>query len=76
MHSRSFVAVVLLVASVVASPIRQQPLVHRGSPYTKDHRDPYDRKVDTYGVGIQPLPIVSSLGFQLNNLPRDDFGNM
>ncbi|KIW33143.1 uncharacterized protein PV07_00014 [Cladophialophora immunda] len=51
----------LFVSSCLAVPVidRQQqalrPLDRKG-PYTPDNRDPYDRKVDSYGNDWQPLP--------------------
>ena len=59
MHSKSLVSIALLAASAVAAPTRQHPLVHEKNPYNLDNRDPYDHKVDSYGEGFQPLPMVS-----------------
>ena len=59
MYSRNLLSVALLVASALAAPARQHPLVHEKNPYNLDNRDPYDRKVDSYGEGFQPLPMVS-----------------
>lgn len=50
----------LLFSACSAAPIDQQPLEYEHPvadyPYKKD---PYDRKHDTYGDGVQPLPVVS-----------------
>ena len=60
MHSQSLVSLLLLSATALAAPTRQHPLVHDGSPYNKKYYDPYDKKFDSYGEGVQPLPMVSS----------------
>ena len=59
MHSLNFVSLLLLSSTALGAPTRQHPLVHDRSPYNKDHNDPYDRKFDSYGEGVQPLPMVS-----------------
>ena len=73
----------LLAVLAVASPIRQRtiehddsvrqyPLEHHQSPpYTPEHRDLYDHKIDTVGERIQPLPIVSC-SFLTFEQPRTD----
>lgn len=52
----------LLLSACSAAPIDQQPLEQQhpnaGYPFKND---PYDRKHDTYGDGVQPLPVVSPL---------------
>lgn len=62
---KSLLPAALLLATASAAPVgpQQKPLesVIKGTikdkyPFTKD---PYDRKHDTYGDGVQPLPIVS-----------------
>lgn len=58
MHTSTVLQLALFAASAVAAPARQHPMMHAKSPYNKDYRDPYDHKVDTYGKGIQPLPMV------------------
>ena len=48
-----------------AAPVDQYSLALGGhyakhkSPYNLDNRDPYDRKVDSYGDGLQPEPMVT-----------------
>lgn len=54
-----------------AAPVEQQPLPgnvrhhagpHRGAdPYTPDNRDPYDKKIDSQGDKLHPLPWVSAV---------------
>jgi hypothetical protein len=61
MSISTVVSLALLAASAIAAPTRQHPLVHDKSPYNKDHYDPYDHKVDSYGEDIQPLPMVYSI---------------
>jgi len=39
-------------------------------PYTPDHRDPYDRKVDSYGEDLQPLPYRNGDGATIQG-PRN-----
>lgn len=56
-----FVAVIIgITASVVAaaplSLLDQVPIKAPNHPYTPEHRDPYDRKVDSVGENLQPLP--------------------
>lgn len=59
MHSAGLVSCLLLVAASLAAPVKQHPLgSHKTSPFTKDHRDPYDRKVDSVGKKLQPEPYV------------------
>ncbi|EMD00066.1 hypothetical protein BAUCODRAFT_145379 [Baudoinia panamericana UAMH 10762] len=53
----------LLPALSLAAPVRQHPLgSHHKNPYTPDYSDPYDRKVDTVGEGLQPLPFRNGKG--------------
>ena len=59
MYSRSLFSIALLAVSALAAPTRQHPLVHESNPYNKDYRDPYDKKIDAVGKGIQPEPVVS-----------------
>ena len=59
MHSKALLSVGLLAVAALAAPARQHPLVHKGSPYDRDFENPYDKKVDTVGDDIQPLPVVS-----------------
>ena len=62
MRSGQLASALLLAASAaVAGPIKQHPIVHKEDtpPYSFDNRDPYDRKLDSWKEGIQPLPIVS-----------------
>ena len=39
-------------------------------PYTPDHHDPYDRKVDSYGEDLQPLPYRNGDGATIQG-PRN-----
>jgi len=66
MHSlKSLLPAALLLAAASAAPVgpQQKPLESVIKGTIKDHyafhKDPYDRKHDTYGDGVQPLPIVS-----------------
>ncbi|KAF2717262.1 oxalate decarboxylase [Polychaeton citri CBS 116435] len=56
----------LLASACLAAPARQQPLKsgHYGhkNPYSKDYYDPYDRKIDAVGRGLQPEPLRNGLG--------------
>ena len=61
MRTTQLASAALLAATAFASPVRQHPIVHKEDPYNYDNRDPYDRKIDTWKEGIQPLPIVSIL---------------
>jgi len=55
MHSSSiFLSAALLLTTCSAAPVDQQRLEEK-YPYKTD---PYDRKHDTYGDGVQPLPVV------------------
>ena len=61
MRSQGLLSIALLAVSALAAPTRQHPLVHEESnPYNKDYSDPYDKKVDSVGRKIQPLPMVST----------------
>jgi len=45
-----------------------------GKPFTRKHRDPYDKKIDTVGDGIQPLPFRNGDGATIlgpRNLDRE-----
>jgi hypothetical protein len=59
-----------LLTAVSAAPVEQQALANRYPPakYPYD-KDPYDRKHDTYGDGVQPLPIVCCLLLTLLKVP-------
>ena len=67
---KSFIAFSLLAAHCSAIP---QPVVKRQShqspleffkddPYTREWRDPYDKKIDSFGEGLQPLPFRNGDG--------------
>lgn len=66
MHISSYLALLGICGGVWAAPVEQKPLTANGaprvfrskSPYTPDHRDPYDRKVDSIGDKLNPLPWV------------------
>ncbi len=49
----------LLLGSALAAPTRQNPLALEKSPYNRKYHDRYDRKFDSYGEDVQPLPLVS-----------------
>jgi len=50
----------IFTATSLAAPVKQHPLgSHHSTPFTPEHRDPYDRKVDSVGRKLQPLPYVS-----------------
>lgn len=56
--SNVLLSAVLLLSTCSAAPIDQLPLEkHEAAKYPFKH-DPYDRKHDTYGDGVQPLPVV------------------
>lgn len=53
-----------------AVPVNQAPLAEIGRhagphgkapPFTPEHRDPYDKKVDSIGEKLEPLPWVGDL---------------
>ena len=55
----------LLIHFTSALPTWNQQLLKdasKGKPFTRKHRDPYDRKIDTVGNGMQPLPFRNGLG--------------
>lgn len=71
MHLSPYLA--LLGICAWAAPVEQAPLAGKGAsrpqvfraktntPYTPDHRDPYDRKVDPTKDKLNPLPWVSQV---------------
>lgn len=67
MHLSSYLALLSICSAGWAAPVDQTPLAAKGaprvfrskSPYTPEHRDPYDRKVDSIGNKLNPLPWVS-----------------
>lgn len=69
MKSGQVASALLLAATAFAGPIKQHPIVHQedSPPYTRNNRDPYDRKIDTWKEGIQPLPIVSLIVLPLGS---------
>jgi hypothetical protein len=54
------VIIAATIASVItAAPlalVNQVPIKAPNHPYTPKHRDPYDKKIDSYGEELQPLP--------------------
>ena len=70
MHLSSFI-VALSTCGALAAPVEQQPLPgnvrhHAGphkvvDPYTPDNRNPYDKKTDSQGDKLHPLPWVSRM---------------
>jgi hypothetical protein len=57
---KSLAVIIGITASVVTSAplalIDQVPIKAPNHPYTPQHRDPYDRKVDSVGQDLEPLP--------------------
>jgi hypothetical protein len=51
-------AAALLLSTCSAAPIEQLPLETKEPARYPFKNDPYDRKHDTYGDGVQPLPVV------------------
>ncbi|KXL46990.1 hypothetical protein M433DRAFT_3737 [Acidomyces richmondensis BFW] len=65
MHSSAILAsTALLFTACISAPVDQKPVGQRvvKSPYDRGYNDPYDRKHDTFGEGIQPLPIRNGRG--------------
>ncbi|KAF2770917.1 oxalate decarboxylase [Teratosphaeria nubilosa] len=63
MHSAVGLASLLLLAvPSLAAPFKQHPLGIHHNPYTRDHQDPYDRKVDAVGRKLQPEPFRNGKG--------------
>lgn len=53
----------IFTATSLAAPVKQHPLgSHHSTPFTPEHRDPYDRKVDSVGRKLQPLPYRNGNG--------------
>lgn len=62
MHSSSLL-LALLAAAASAAPVDQYPLSKPASGGRYPYKfDPYDRKHDTYGEGVQPLPVRNGHG--------------
>lgn len=66
MHLSVFAATLALSRWCTAAPIEQHPLTGNGhhagphgKPFEREHRDPYDGKIDTVANGMHPLPFVS-----------------
>jgi hypothetical protein len=59
-NSNVLLSAALLLSSCSAAPIEQLPLESKPAAGYPFKNDPYDRKHDTYGDGVQPLPVVSS----------------
>jgi hypothetical protein len=59
-NSYVLLSVALLLSTCSAAPIEQLPLETKETAGYPFKNDPYDRKHDTYGDGVQPLPVVSS----------------
>ncbi|KAH9819846.1 Oxalate decarboxylase OxdC [Teratosphaeria destructans] len=63
MHSAvGLASLLLLAAPSLAAPFKQHPLGVHHNPYTRDHTDPYDRKVDAVGRKLQPEPFRNGKG--------------
>lgn len=59
MHLSSvFLSVTLILSTGVTAPVNQQPIEDTPAAHYPFKKDPYDRKHDTYGDGVQPLPVV------------------
>ncbi|KAL1602479.1 hypothetical protein SLS60_005895 [Paraconiothyrium brasiliense] len=64
MYLSSYLALLGVCGGVWAAPVEQAPLAGNGAPrvfrsktpYTPGYRDPYDRKVDSIGDKLNPLP--------------------
>lgn len=42
---------------VIKQSLNQSPLEYfKNDPYSREWKDPYDKKIDSYGKGLQPLP--------------------
>ncbi|PVH99394.1 Bicupin, oxalate decarboxylase/oxidase [Periconia macrospinosa] len=86
MHLLSSLVLLGACGSCLAVPVDQQPLASTGSkhhrashskeskPYTPQHRDPYDHKIDSTGDRLQPLPWRNGKGSSVlgpRNRPRE-----
>jgi hypothetical protein len=58
-NSNVLLSAALLLSTCSAAPIEQLPLEKHEAARYPFRNDPYDRKHDTYGDGVQPLPVVS-----------------
>lgn len=58
---RSSVLVLALLSAASAAPVDQYPLAKASERYPYKS-DPFDRKHDTYGDGVQPLPVRNGRG--------------
>ena len=56
--SNVLLSAALLLSTCSSAPIDQQPLEKHEAAKYPFKNDPYDRKHDTYGDGVQPLPVV------------------
>lgn len=56
--SNVLLSAALLLSTCSAAPIDQLPLEKHEAAKYPFKKDPYDRKHDTYGDGVQPLPVV------------------
>jgi hypothetical protein len=63
-NSNVLLSAALLLSTCSAAPIEQLPLETKEAAKYPFKNDPYDRKHDTYGDGVQPLPVVSSTNTQ------------
>ena len=57
-NSNVLLSAALLLSTCSAAPIEQLPLDTKEPARYPFKNDPYDRKHDTYGDGVQPLPVV------------------
>jgi hypothetical protein len=79
-NSNVLLSAALLLSTCSAAPIEQLPLETKDAAGYPFKNDPYDRKHDTYGDGVQPLPVVSLynplhlLVFNTNSLQRNGHG--
>ena len=79
-NSNVLLSAALLLSTCSAAPIEQLPLESKPAAGYPFKNDPYDRKHDTYGDGVQPLPVVSShhslchIDLLTNNFQRNGHG--
>jgi hypothetical protein len=63
--SNVLLSAALLLSTCSAAPIEQLPLETKEAAGYPFKNDPYDRKHDTYGDGVQPLPVVSTTAWDI-----------
>lgn len=65
MRFSSYLVLLGCCGATLAAPVEQKVLSGNRprvikNPYTPSYRDPYDKKVDSIGDKLQPLPYVSA----------------